>query len=170
MGHEIVDSELDDVTPDTLPGTASPALRRRAGIFARRQAQRITREDLVRRARMLPPLPQAILTAYYDRGVSLSELSLLHNLPRQRMYRLLVHWRDVLSDRSFLLAAQLADRLPASLAQLARDHWLEGRTLRDLARARNTTLHDIRTRLAEARESLMAAAAQLRDARTWGDE
>lgn len=170
MRQTAADLEIEEAALRTLAAARTGAQRRRAGIFARRQAERITREDLLRRAGMLPALPQALLTAHYDRGVSLPELAVLHGMSRQRMYRLLVHWRDVLSDRSFLLAAQFAERLPSAMAELARDHWLEGRTLRELARARQTTLHDIRTRLAEAREKLLAAAAKMRDAAEWARE
>jgi hypothetical protein len=148
--------------PEERPKGASRAERAGTGLFARRQAERISREELVRRARLLPTLPQALLLAYFDHGMTLEQLAALHCMPQQRMYRTLMHWRDILSDRSFLLAAHFAGRLRPRLADLARHHWMEGRTLRQLARARHATIYEVRTLLAEARAELIAAAARLR--------
>ncbi len=153
-------------TMDREPGAiqAAPGRRNRtgrtegSGIFARRQAERISREDLVARARLLPTVPQALVTAYYGLGMSIAELAALHKTTRHHLYRALMHWRDTLSDRSFLLAAHFAGRLPRGRAELARAHWMEGRTLRELARARRTTIHGIRTELAEARVDLATAS------------
>ena len=140
-----------------------------AGLFARRNAQRLSREEVAERARFLPTLPQALVTAYFSLGMSVEELALLHRRPRARMYRLLMHWRDVLSDRSFVMAAHYAGELPKELAELARAHWMEGLSLRELAVVRHATVHEIRTRLAEARVALVTAAARRQAAEPLSD-
>ena len=84
----------------------------------------------------------------------------MHRRPKPRMYRLLMHWRDVLSDRSFIMAAHYAGDLPKELAELARAHWMEGMSLRQLASIRHETVHEVRTRLAEARVALAMAAGR----------
>jgi len=157
--------EPDSAAPNNpmRAGTVRQNRKRRtpgAGLFARRNAQRLSREEVAARARLLPKLPQALVTAHFSLGMSVEELALLHRRPRVRIYRLLMHWRDVLSDRSFLLAAHYAGELAKELAELARAHWMEGLSLRQLAVIRHETVHEVRTRLAEARVALVMAAAR----------
>ena len=129
-------------------------------MFARRSALRLSREEVAERARLLPTLPQALVTAYFSLGMSVEELALMHRRPRLRLYRILMHWRDTLSDPAFILAAHYAGALAPELAELARAHWMEGKSLRQLAVVRQATVHEIRTQLAEARVALVTAAAR----------
>jgi hypothetical protein len=130
------------------------------GIFARRGARRVAIEELLRRAELLPRVPRAIVGAFYDAGVPLKELAMLHHSPPLRMWRCLNHWRDTLSDPAFLLAAHFRDTLPHDLEVLAEMHWIRGESLRVLAAARNITMYEVRKKLTRARAMLLLAASR----------
>jgi hypothetical protein len=117
-------------------------------------------EELLRRAELLPRIPRAIVCAFFDAGVPLKELAMLHHTPPLRMWRCLNHWRDTLSDPAFLLAANFRDTLPHDLEVLAEMHWIRGEPLRVLAAARKLTIYTVRKKLTRARSMLLLAASR----------
>jgi hypothetical protein len=90
----------------------------------------------------------------------LAELAALHHVPPRALRRTLMHWRDTLSDPTFILAARFGGEIPAALAAVARAYWLEGASLRQVAADRDETLHQVRQLLTEARVALVQAACR----------
>jgi hypothetical protein len=66
----------------------------------------------------------------------------------------------MMSDPVFILAAQYCQRLPGELADFARAYWMEGRTLRELARQHKTSLHYVRSQLGVARSILVLVMSE----------
>jgi DNA-directed RNA polymerase specialized sigma24 family protein len=128
-------------------------------LYIRPSVKRIAVEELLIRARHLPPASRSIIANYFELRMTIDELAGIHRLPPTQMRRRLKRLRRRLADPSFLLTAEFADQLPADLALLARQHWIECRTLRELAAELETTLHHIRTELAKARLLLIVAMA-----------
>lgn len=108
-------------------------------------ANRVSRETMLHYTEFLPEIPRAIMTAHLDLGMDAKELAILHGVSHRQMRQRINRLRTTLTDPCFLLAAQYADRLPAGLAPVAQGYWIDGLTLRELAKQRQTTLH--RTRL-----------------------
>ena len=122
-----------------------------------RQESRVGREKLLHRAVHLPAESRAIVTAFLELEMPVRELAVLHRSSPRQMRRRVDRLRETLSDPCFLLAAQYGGRLPAELRALTRAYWLEGRTLRELARLHRHTLHWIRQQIVLARSLLLIA-------------
>jgi hypothetical protein len=131
-----------------------------AGLFARRDGQRVSMEGIVARARLLPAGPRALVSAYFELSMPLAELAALQHVTPQQLRRTLMHWRDTLSDPTFVLAARFGGALPAPLGQVARAYWLKGASLRQLAAERRQTMHQVRQLVIEARVALVQAACR----------
>lgn len=130
------------------------------GMFARRAAKRITTEQLLSRASLLPDAARGLLAAYYDFRMPAEELAAVHHVTVPELRRKVAHWREILGDPSFLLVAEFGSRLPKNLAPIARDYWIEGLTMRQIATARGLTLHRLRTHLAMTRSLLLVAMSR----------
>ena len=152
------EGEADGV-PHALKGRRNLTGRYR-GIFARRGARRLAVEEVLRRAELLPRVARAIVFAALEAGVPVKELAMLHRVPPLKMWRCLNHWRDTLSDPTFLLAAKFRDLLPHELEVLAEMHWIRGEALREVAGKRKMTMHEVRKKLARARSMLLLAASR----------
>jgi DNA-directed RNA polymerase specialized sigma24 family protein len=114
-------------------------------------------ETLLRRADGLPPGPQALVFAYFDRGMSVREIAAMNGLtPRAVRFRL-DRLRAALADPCFLLAVRYGETLPRNLRPLVRAYWFEGHTMRDLATAQHTSLHRIRQQVGVAKSMLLMA-------------
>src|SRR5437868_1365842 len=74
-GEEAV--AVADETPRRMPAVPTRrGIRRGAqGLFERRNAERLCREEIVERARHLPDVPRAILTAHFDLGMTIDDLA-----------------------------------------------------------------------------------------------
>ena len=139
---------------------ARRARRGAGGFFAQRNLQRLHIEQLMERARLLPPGPRGLFNGYYQLHMSLEELAGIHRTSRSRVHRQLCQLKNVLADRDFLAAVQFAGLLPTPLGQVARAYWIEGKTYRELATEGRCSMHRIRTALdlARARMAVIAAA------------
>lgn len=167
---ETGDRELDEALADDAKAAARQAPRPQAGrrnltgryrgIYARRGARRLAVEEILRRAELLPGVSRAIVCAYFEAGVPLKELAMLHHMKPLTMWRRLNHWRDTLSDPAFLLAATFRDTLPHELTVLAEMNWIKGHSLREMAQKQKTTMHRVRKQLDRARSMLFLAASR----------
>ena len=90
----------------------------------------------------------------------MKELAMLHDTTPLKMWRCMNHWRDTLSDPAFLLAATFRETLPHALEVLAEMHWISGVPLREVAKKRKMTMHEVRKELGRARSGLLVAASR----------
>jgi len=153
------EADVDAVIAADHPPARRNLTGRYQGLFTRRTGRRVSVEAILHRAQLLPRVPRAIVCAFYDAGVPVKELAMLHHTTPLKMWRCLNHWRDTISDPAFLMAAKFRDRLPHELELLAQAHWIEGRPLREIAAKRKATLHEVRKKLARARSMLLLAAS-----------
>jgi hypothetical protein len=116
---------------------------------------RASKETLLQRAQSLPPTERALVMAHLDLGMDSRELALLHRVSARQMRRRLDRLKNTLADPAFILAVEFADQLPGDLESLARDHWILGGTLRELADGRGETLHRTRQQLGVIRSLLL---------------
>ena len=131
-----------------------------SGKFARRVAGRITTEQLLSRASILPEAARGLLNAYFEHHMPAEELAALHKVTVGQLRRRLDHWRETLADPAFLLFSEFGNRLPRNLAEVARRYWIEGLTLREIAAGNAITLHRVRAQLALARSLLVVAMSR----------
>src|SRR4051812_32035975 len=96
------------------------------GTFARRSAERLSRESLLFRARLLPAEARTLMTAHLDLGMSMKDLAALQKVPAFQVCRRVARLREALSDPAFLLAARYGSQLPVELRLVAEAHWMEG--------------------------------------------
>ncbi len=152
------------VEPEVELATKSPKSDRwnrgATGMFARRAAKRITLEELLSRASLLPGVARGLITAFYEFKMPAEELAAIHHVTVCQLRRRLEHWRDTLADPSFLLFAEFGERLPRNLAEMARDYWIEGKTLREIAVMREVSLHRVRVQIAMTRSLLLVAMSR----------
>lgn len=124
-------------------------------VSRRRAAGRIGVEKLAALAGYLPAPKRAVALAYWDLGMPLKEIALLHRVTLRTMRRRIERLRELMTDPAFLLAGKYADRLPSPHAEIARRYWLEGAPLRELAEDHGQTVYWARRELAEARTLLL---------------
>jgi hypothetical protein len=122
---------------------------------ARLAAHRLSTETLLHYAEFLPEMPRAILNAHLHLGMNAQELAVLHRVTCRQMRRRLNRLREILADPCFLLAAQYGPQLPPDFAPLVHDYWIQGCTLREIARNRGESLHRIRYLIVIARSLLL---------------
>ena len=129
-----------------------------AGKFIRQQKERVTNDNLLFRAKLLPPETRALLVAHVEFGMDPVALAPLHNMPALVLRRKLQRLRENLCDPAFLLTAKFGHRLPEELRELATRYWVTSQTLREIALDTDQTLHCIRRNLQIARALLILEA------------
>lgn len=134
--------------------------RPRSEVGARQRQKRLANEELVRRAEHLPPEGRQLVHAHFGLGMDVEALATVHHVTPRQMRRRLDRLQSTVSDPCFLLTARFAERLSPAMAALARAYWIEGRTLRELARIRRETLYAIRRTLDVARSMLLLALSE----------
>ncbi|GEM_PF-6633955 len=130
--------------------------RRRTGRYAN---ERASRQLVVRRAANLPAAERALVEAHYDRGVSVRELALIHQVKPRRLRWRLNALRDAMLDPCFPLAVEFGQRLPRQLQTTAREHFLCGRVMREIATDHRKTLHQVRKEIDLSRSLLVMMLA-----------
>lgn len=134
---------------------ATAAHRRQVQRIARIHSERLGRETLLHRSEFLHDTDRALINAHLHLGITVRQLALLHRVSPRQMRRRIERLRESLSDPCFLLAARHAGELPGDLPSLAREYWIDGRTLRELACTRHESLHRIRQQIGTARSCLL---------------
>ena len=124
-------------------------------------ARRLSTEDILFRARHLPPKQRACFIAFYEAGIPTRELAALLDVNPRLMLRRIARWRTHLQKPEFLLAAKFGPRLPPPYRELAHAHWIEGRNYRQLAAEKQVTLHQVRKQMGISRSLLLAELSSL---------
>jgi DNA-directed RNA polymerase specialized sigma24 family protein len=114
---------------------------------------------LMGRAELLARKDRDLLEAVLVRGQPASSLARLMDVSasqvRKRVYRLCRR----LNSREFLTAARMLRFLPGEERELARRHFCEGCSQRDLAEQTGRSLHSVRRTLDRVRAKISALAA-----------
>ena len=130
--------------------------RQRTSRFAN---ERASRQLVVTRAANLPAAERALVEAHYDRGVAVRDLALIHKVEPRRLRWRLNALRDAMLDPCFPLAVEFGQRLPRQLQTTAREHFLCGKAIREIAAAHRKTLHQVRKEIDLTRSLLVLMLA-----------
>lgn len=128
--------------------------------FKRYAAERESRELLVERASHLLAEDRTLFEAHWRWGMTVQELAVLRkSTPRAVRWRLNA-LRVALMDPAFVLAVRFAERLPKHLRAVARDYFLRGLGVREVAALQGKTVHQVRREAEIARSVLLLFLAR----------
>jgi hypothetical protein len=131
--------------------------------FKRYAAERESRELLVERASHLLAEDRTLFEAHWRWGMSVQELAVLRkSTPRAMRWRL-NGLRVALMDPAFVLAVRFGPGLPRHLQAVARDYFVRGLGVREVAALQGKTVHQVRREAEIARSVLLMFLAREQD-------
>lgn len=101
-------------------------------------------DTILRRAEELPFDDATLLEAYYRHGQSCREIAAISGSTPQRIWRRLRRLRLRLSSRTFVVAASPNSRLRGVQRSVARELFINGRSMRHVSQSMGLTLHEVR--------------------------
>lgn len=101
-------------------------------------------DTILRRAEELPFDDATLLEAYYRHGQTCREIAALCGSTPQRIWRRLKRLRLRLSSRTFVVAASPDSRLRGVQRTVARELFINGRSMRHVSQSLGLTLHEVR--------------------------
>lgn len=116
-----------------------------------RSTQRTPSELLLSRARWLDPEDRALLEQVLDRGVASRDLATVAGVTPRTIQRRVARLIRRLEDSDVLTVLRRQYAWPAQTAAVAMAVIVRGCTLQQTARLLETTLHDVRKHLEQAR-------------------
>ena len=108
-------------------------------------------ERLLTLAEHLPTEDRLLIEQVYRHGLSVAQVAQLTSQPRRRLQRRIAQILRRMRDPLFRFVAGRGELLPRDVRPTARMVVLEGRSLRDVARRRDSSLHYIRQHMRTVR-------------------
>ncbi|MEM6749920.1 MAG: helix-turn-helix domain-containing protein [Planctomycetota bacterium] len=124
----------------------------------RRRSRRRSVEVLLERAQRLAPEDAQLLHQVYAQGLSIARVAETTGRHPRTLQRKVERLVRRMRSPSFRFIAQHLELLPRELQPTARDRFLYGLSLREIARRGRTSLHKVRTRV-HTLETLIRAGA-----------
>jgi predicted DNA-binding protein YlxM (UPF0122 family) len=111
--------------------------------------------DLVRgRLNLLKGREKIIMTMYIEKGNSIRQIARLMGVDEMKISRKIHKLTHTLSDGTFIKCLKKRDRLSLHEMSIARDYFLNGRSIRHIANKHNWSFYRVRQKLQEIKHTI----------------
>lgn len=135
-----------------------------------RKIYRDRTELLQRRANLLDSYERLLMTMYLEKQLSYRQIARLTGTSEARVSRKINRLLKQLLESQYLTCMRNRHRFSRTQMQIAKQYFLEGLSLRQIAQKRNCSYHHIRLTVVNLRQSIEKISAKSRQRREMRDE